>query len=235
MYKLIPVNLKKEIIYHDTSYYMYTDTGYMEDPEVLEVVQQYLAQADERLSQPVGEALVRLDGNWKSITFQETNLMNLITDGMRAKTGAEIAFQNAGAIRASIEPGIITYRDILHVHPYGNTLILLDMTGEQVREVLNYAATFKPGMGDFLHVSGITWTKNRGIAENVMVGGAPIERDHIYKVVITSFLAGGGDGHRFNELPQLNTGFLDADATREYIQNAGQVAPKVEGRLTVIE
>ena len=234
-YKLIPVNLKEEVTYHGKSYYMYVEPAYVEDPEVLEEVQSYLAQADEIASQPIAEALVRLGGEPEIIRYQEANLPNLITDGMRAKTGAEIAFINAGAIRGSIESGLITYRDILNVHPYGNTLVLMDLTGEQVMEVLNYAATFKPGQGDFLHVSGLTWTKNKGIAENVMVGDLPIELDRLYKVVTTSFLAGGGDGHIFNELPQLNTGFLDADATREYIQNTGNVAPKVEGRLTIIE
>jgi 5'-nucleotidase/UDP-sugar diphosphatase len=102
-------------------------------------------------------------------------------------------------------------------------------------EVLNYAATFKPGKGDFLHVSGLTWMNNKGIAEDVMVGGTPIELEKIYKVVTNSFLASGGDGHIFKDLPQFNTGFLNADAMREYIQNAGKVAPKVEGRLRIIE
>ena len=236
-YRLIPVNVKKRITYQEKSYYMYVDQGYVEDPEVLEYIQPYAAQVDELLSQPVGETLVRLDCIPQLLSYQETNLANLVTDAMRAKTGADIAFINAGAIvmEANIEPGPISYRDILNIHPYGNTLVLIDLTGEQVMEVLNYAATFKAGQGNFLHVSGLTWTRNKGVAEHVMVKGLPIEVDHLYKVVITSFLAGGGDGHMFNELPQFNTGFLDAGATREYIQKMGTVAPKVEGRVTVIE
>jgi 5'-nucleotidase/UDP-sugar diphosphatase len=234
-YTLIPVNLKHEEKDQGKSYYVYVDKEYVEDPTVLEFIQPYLEQTHRLLSQPVGETLVKLDGDPKIIQYQEANLPNLITDGMRAKTGAEIAFINAGAIRGSIESGPITYQDILNIHPYGNTLVLLDMTGEQVMEVLNYAATFKIGQGNFLHVSGLKWTRNKGVAENVMVGDVPIDLDRIYKVVITSALAGGGDGHMFNELPQFNTGFLDADATREYIQNAGKVAPKVEGRLRIIK
>jgi len=234
-YTLIPVNLKHEVKYQGKSYYMFIDKGYIEDPTVLEFIQPYLEQTDRLLSQLIGEALVRLDGDPKIIRYQEANLPNLITNGMRAKTGAKIAFINAGAIRGSIESGPITYQDILNVHPYGNTLVLLDMTGEQVMEVLNYAATFKIGGGNFLHVSGLTWTRNKGSAEDVIVGDAPIELDRMYKVVTTSFLAGGGDGHIFKDLSQFNTGFLDADATREYIKNVGKIAPKVEGRLTVIE
>jgi len=235
-YKLIPVNLKKRVTYHDKSYYMYIDKGYVEDPAVLGFIQPYLEQVDELLSQPVGETLVKLDGDMELIGSQETNLTNLITDSMRAKTGAEIAFFNAGGIRASIEVGPITYRDILAVLPFGDTLVLLDMTGAQIIDILGYAATIKLGETSFLHASGVTWTNNKGIPENVMVGDAPIEIERMYKVVTGNFLAAGGDGYTmFKDAPQYDTGFTDASALREYIMKAGKVAPKVEGRLTIIE
>ncbi len=235
-YTLIPVNLKKRVKYQGKSYYMYVDKGYVEDPVVLEFIQPYLDQVDELLSQPIGEALVELVGAKKIIRSRETNLANLVTDAMRAKTGAEIAFQNAGGIRADIAVGPITYRDILKVCPYGDTLVLLDITGAQVMDVLSYAATVKPGAGTFLHASGLTWTNNKGIPENVMVGDTPIELDRMYKVVTSDFLAGGGDGYvMFKDASQYDTGFTDASALREYIMKAGKVAPKVEGRLTIIE
>lgn len=235
-YKLLPVNLKRQVAYHDTSYYMYVDNGYVEDSEVLEFIQTYLEQTDELLSQPVGEALVQLVGDKKIIRSQETNLANFVTDSMRAKTGAEIAFCNAGGIRADIAAGPIAYRDVLNVLPFGNTLVLLDMTGEQIRDVLDYAATIKPGNGGFLHASGLTWTNKKGIPEQVMIGGKPIESENTYKVVINNFLAAGGDGYTmFKEAPQYDTGFTDASALREYIMKLGKVAPKVEGRLTIIE
>lgn len=235
-YTLIPVNLKKRVKYHDKSYYMYVDKGYEEDPAVLEFIQPYLEQVDELLSQPVGEALDRLDGEREFIYFQETNLANLVTDGMRAKTGAEIAFQNAGGIRKGIEPGPVTYRDILAVLPFRDTLVLLDMTGEQVMDVLSYAATIEPGASMFLHVSGLSWINNKGIPEQVRIGDAPIELERMYKVVTNSYLAAGGDGYTmFKDIPQYDTGFVQASALREYIMKLGKVAPKVEGRLTIIE
>ena len=131
-YTLIPVNLKKRVKYQGKSYYQYVDKGYVEDPAVLEFIHPYLDQVDELLAQPIGEALVELDHNRE---LPETNLANLVTDSMRAKTGAEIAFQNAGGIRVNIGPGLITYRDILKTLPYGDTLIMLDMTGEQIMSV----------------------------------------------------------------------------------------------------
>ncbi len=237
-YKLIPVNLKQRVEYQGKSYYMYVDNGYVEDPEMLNVIQHYLKHTDENLSKVVGETLVRLEADREVVWSQESNLANLITDSLRAKTGAEIAFFPSGAIsiQRSIDPGPITYRDVLAIHPFGNTLVLLDMTGEQVMEVLRSAATINPGNAAFLHVSGLRWTNKKGIPENVMVGDAPLDVDRMYKAVTNSFLAiGGFDYTMFKDAPQYDTGFLDASALREYIMKAGKVAPKVEGRLTIIE
>lgn len=235
-YKLIPVNLKQRVKYQGKSYYTYLEQGYVEDPAVLEFIQPYLEKVDALLSQPVGATQVNLDGDRETMWRQETNLANLVTDAIRAKTGAEIAFQNAGGIRASIAPGPITYRDILTVLPFGNTLVLLDMTGSQIMDVLNYAAIVKPGTGEFLHVSGLTWTNKKGIPEEVLVSGVPLESERMYKVVTNNFMAAGGDGYvMFKEAPQYDSGFTDASALREYIMKAGTVAPEVEGRLTIIE
>jgi len=234
-YRLIPVNMKRRVKYENKKYYMYTDKGYVEDKEILETIKPSMAKADKALSLVVGEALVRLNGSRDFIRFKETNLANLITDSMCAKTGAEIALQNAGGIRADIAPGTITYRDILKAQPFGNTLVLMNMTGKQIMEVLSYAAGVRPGHGAFLHVSGMKWTNKRGTAEDVMIGDAPIDLGKAYRVVTNSFMASGGDGYAMLKgVPQLDTGFVDADSLREYIEKAGKVRPKVEGRFTII-
>jgi 5'-nucleotidase/UDP-sugar diphosphatase len=112
----------------------------------------------------------------------------------------------------------------------------MDMTGEQVLEALGYAASIKQGHGAFLHVSGVRWTTNKGKAENVMVGGLPIELDKKYRVVTNSFMAAGGDGYTMlKRIQQLDTGFVDADSLREYIASLGSVEPRIEGRLTIVD
>jgi 5'-nucleotidase/UDP-sugar diphosphatase len=200
----------------------------------------YQEQADGLLDQTIGEALVKLDGERDLVRSQETNLGNLVTDAIMAKTGADLAFTNGGGIRAPIGPGMITYRDVLTVHPFGNTLVVMDMTGAQIMEVLNYAATIKTGVGAFLHVAGMTWTMNRtigdGVPENVMIGGEPIDLQKTYTVGTNNFVAAGGDGYKMlADIPQVDTGFVLGDAIREYIVIKGKVEPKVEGRLTIIE
>ena len=159
---------------------------------------------------------------------------------MRDKTGAAIAFQNGGGIRAGIAPGVITYRDIISVMPFRSTLVLLTMTGRQIMDVLNYAATITPGSGGFLHVSGLKWRINRraghGVAEAVMTKDVPIQMDGTYNVVTNSFMAAGGDGYNmFKNIEQMDTGFVDADALMECVSKGGKVHARVEGRLTILE
>lgn len=234
-YKIIPVNMKKRIKYKDQKYYMYVDNGYLEDNRIIKAGEPFIEQADELLSQPVGKALVKLIGDRETVRSQETNLANLITDAMRAKTKADIAFQNSGGIRSDIAPGEITYRDILKVQPFGNTLVLLNMTGKEIMDVLGYAATIQPGNGAFLQVSGLKWTINKGIPEDVIIGDSPLNISKTYKVVTNNFMASGGDGYKMlKEIENIDTGFVDADSLKEYIEMLSAVEPKVEGRLTQI-
>ena len=235
-YRLIPVNMKTRIKYQGKKYFVYQDRGVVEDRDILQVINPYLKKADNALSAPVGEALVKLEGARDIVRFRETNLANLITDSMRAKTGADIAFQNAGGIRSDIAPGMITYRDILTVHPFGNTLVLMDMTGEQILDLLDRAAKIRPGQGAFLHASGIRWTNNKGKVTDVIVGKSPIDRNETFRVVTNNFLAAGGDGYTLlKKIPHLDSGFVDADSLRDYINRAGKVRPKIEGRLIIIK
>ncbi len=236
-YQLMPVNGKKRIKYNGKKYYQYVGTGVLEDNDILDAMAPYLEGADKLLQAPVGATTVELVGGKATSRSQETNLGNLITDGMLVKTGSDIALQNGGGIRAGIAPGPITYRDILTVQPFGNTLTEVTMTGAQIIEVLNLAAT-KVGSGAFMQVSGLTVSYNTtiGKAENVLVGTSPIEIEKTYKVVTNNFVAAGGDGYSmFKPLAKYDTGYVDAEATMEYIQRFGTIAPKTEGRITVIK
>lgn len=236
-FELMPVNGKKRIKHNGKSYYQYTGTGVVEDSEILEAMTPYLQGADEMLKKPVGTAVVELVGGKSVSRSQETNLGNLITDAMRAKTGADIALLNGGGIRAGIAPGVITYRDVLSVQPFGNTLTEIMMTGSQIVEVLNLSAS-KVGSGAFMQVSGLKYTYNQTEAkiETVTVGNAPIELEKIYKVVTNNFAASGGDGYSMlKPLAQYDTGYVDADATMEYIRKNGEVDPKIEGRITLVK
>lgn len=104
--------------------------------------------------------LVDSEGNpVRNIRIQETNLGDLCADAYRELSGADVAFVNGGGIRESILAGDITYGDIIKVHPFGNSLCVVECTGEEIYEALEMGASKLPSeFGGFLHVSGMTFT-----------------------------------------------------------------------------
>jgi 5'-nucleotidase / UDP-sugar diphosphatase len=234
-YELLPVNTKKRVKFNGKKYYTYVSKGYVEDGDILKAMEPFKNKADELLSQPVGKTSVALVGGKSESRGMETNLGNLITDAMKAKTGADIGMQNGGGIRAGIAPGTITYRDILTVQPFGNTLVIIKMTGAQIIEVLDYSAG-KVGNGAFMQVSGLSFTIKNGKAIKVMVGNSPINKSKIFKVVTNNFVGAGGDGYKMlKPLAKEDTGFVDAEAIKDYLAMKSSIAPKLEGRIKMMK
>ena len=97
-------------------------------------------------------------GNWYAYT-QESTIGNLIADSIREKTGADIALMNAGGIRAGIKKGDITYKDIIDVIPFSNTICLSEVTGKELLDILEYTSSYaeKGGSGSNMQVSGIKY------------------------------------------------------------------------------
>ena len=89
----------------------------------------------------------------------ETNLGDLCADAyLDQSSGADIALVNGGGIRVSINKGDITLNDILKVHPFGNSLTVIEATGQQVLDALEWSVHAMPGeFGGFDHVAGLTF------------------------------------------------------------------------------
>jgi 5'-nucleotidase/UDP-sugar diphosphatase len=91
------------------------------------------------MGQVIAEAKVDLVGERAIVRKRESNLGNLIADGMVWKTrgaGVQIALQNGGGIRASIPKGPITVGKVYEVLPFGNTLVVMDLKGKEILAAL---------------------------------------------------------------------------------------------------
>lgn len=95
----------------------------------------HAAQQD-KLAEKVGETPETLDGVWEDLRIDQQNLGNIIADAYLLETGAAVAFENAGGIRASIEAGDVTYGDIIGVSPYGNYIVTKQITGAELIDIL---------------------------------------------------------------------------------------------------
>ena len=146
----------------------------------------------------------------------ETNLGNLCADAYRDQSGADVAFVNGGGIRVSIDAGEITLNDILKVHPFGNAMCVVEATGQQILDALEFGARVVPSEnGGFQHTSGLTYEIHTYIestakadengmfagvegeyrVKNVKVGGEDLVLDKTYTVASHNYmLKNGGDG-----------------------------------------
>ncbi len=168
----------------------------------------------------------------------ESALGNLIADAHRKATGADFAFMNPGGIRADIEGGEVTWGELYSVQPFNNYLVKLELTGQQIYDLLNQQFPPTQNYPRMLQISGLTYTWNRSknapdrIVE-VRRDDRPIDREATYTVTVNSFLAEGGD--RFSVFTQGTSkvmGPVDLEALSSYIQSLPQpFSAGIEGRI----
>ncbi len=140
------------------------------------------ASYEERLSAVVATSKVNLTGydenGIRLVRNRETNVGNFCADAYRAVAGADIAFVNGGGVRADIKAGNVTYADMIAVHPFGNTLCMVEATGQEILDALEismYAVEKEYQQngeaygenGSFQHCSGIRFTVDTSIASTV--------------------------------------------------------------------
>jgi 5'-nucleotidase/UDP-sugar diphosphatase len=202
------------------------------------------------MGQVIAEAKVDLVGERAIVRKRESNLGNLIADGMVWKTrgaGVQIALQNGGGIRASIPRGPITVGKVYEVLPFGNTLVVMDLKGKEILAALeNGVSQWEQGAGRFLQVSGLRYAfdlarpaGSRVVRVEVRTerGFVPLDLEATYRVVVNSFIAAGGDGFtvlRDAKGYRVDTGFADAETLMEYLQERKVVEAQLEGRIEVL-
>jgi len=219
--------------------------GVLVDPEVNAIIEPYAAELKASMSEVVGTTLVALEGRRPQIRVQETNLGNLVADMMRWAAGdAQIAFENGGGIRwhRLFLAGPITRGDVYALLPFLNTLVMMDLTGAQIKEALERSVNLYPSQfGGFLHVSGLKFTfdPSKPVGSRVVdvwVGNTPLVETAVYRVATNDFLAAGGDGYT---VLTLGTNFVDTgvylmDYMVEYLKEYSPISPAVEGRIVVV-
>ncbi len=168
---------------------------------------------------------------------------DLVADAMLDRVkgqGIEVAIQNGGGLRASIDAGDVTMGEVLSVLPFQNTLSTFHVTGAVIVEALeNGVSQYEDGAGRFPQVAGMSYSFDVSQApgsriSDVMVGGAPIEPDRLYGVVSNNYVRNGGDGYKmFRDAQNVYDFGPDlADVTAEYMAKIGPVEPKLDGRIT---
>ena len=220
------------------------DAAVVEDEATVSRIAEAAKPLDEIRNKVVAQTDEAIGGDRETCRSQECTMGNLIADAMldRVKDqGIDVAIQNGGGIRASIDAGEVTMGEVLTVLPFQNTLSTFQVTGATLVEALeNGVSQIEEGAGRFAQVAGMTYAFDASQpagerVSDVMIGGAPVEMDKLYGVVSNNYVRGGGDGYKmFTDAQNAYDYGPDlADVTAEYLAEKAPYKPYTDGRIAV--
>ena len=214
------------------------------DPETLAIVKKYEAELAKELDVEIGSTAVELDSRSATVRSQEAVIGNIIADAIRDSTGAQLGIANGGGIRGNkVYPAgsKLTRRDILTELPFGNTTVLVEITGAQVKEAFeNGVSQIDNRAGRFAQISGGSYVfdpkapAGQRITQ-FLVDGKPLDLNAKYTVAANEFILAGGDGYgslnKGRTLIGATDGKLMASVVMSYIRKLGALQNKLEGRI----
>jgi 2',3'-cyclic-nucleotide 2'-phosphodiesterase / 3'-nucleotidase / 5'-nucleotidase len=195
----------------------------------------YQAEIAPITGQVVGEAAVELTRTANEAG--ESALGNLIADSMRDATKSDFAFMNSGGIRDNLNQGPITWGELFAIQPFGNDVVTMKVTGEQIRTLLNQQ--FSADRNKIMAVSGLkyTWSVEKPLGEKVLdiflPNGKKIDPKAEYTIAVNNFMADGGDGYTILKQGKERTVWLtDLDTLVNYVKaQTKPITAAIEGRI----
>jgi 5'-nucleotidase len=221
------------------------DASIEPDPTIAARVAELAGPIEELKAKVIGATAEPIEGAREVCRAQECPMGNLVADAMldRVKDqGIDIAIQNGGGLRASIDAGDVTMGEVLTVLPFQNTLATFSVPGSAIKAALeNGASQIEDGAGRFAQVSGMAYTIDLSAepgsrVSDVLVGGEPLDEAKMYGVVSNNYMRNGGDGYSMfvDAADAYDFGPDLADVTAEFIAKQGEAyTPYVDGRIVV--
>lgn len=214
------------------------DETFPENPYVASLIEAFRKPIEALKSKPIAELKNDLTQRW-SAEDGEGLMGNVIADAVLAKTqplGAVAAFWNSGGVRGPLAAGTVSYGDLVSVTPFGNTLVVLELSGTELM------AAIEEGLlngGMLLPSKGFSYTFDPSAPpgsrlKSASLNGDAIAPNRIYKVALSNFTAEGGDNHlvlKNAKGTRIDTGFIDLDALIEYMRKNSPLTAKPEGRI----
>ncbi|MFI5776517.1 bifunctional metallophosphatase/5'-nucleotidase [Nocardia sp. NPDC051570] len=202
------------------------------DPNAAKLVDFFTAQAEPLGKRVLGTATAPLPN--KPLPGGDSPLGDVIADSMLAGLApdAVAAFMNPGGVRADLAGGPITYEQAYTVQPFGNQVVGVRLTGQQILNLLEQQWD-NPNKTSVLSVAGLTYAYSdaapkghKVLADTVRIGGQPLNPVAVYTVSTNNFLASGGDGFTvFTQGTPARVGPTDLDALESYLKAHGAVEP----------
>lgn len=196
-----------------------------------------VARTEQRMKQRVGQLLAPAERAKEPLA--SSSMGNLIADAVRAHARADVGLMNRGGIRADLRQGPVTRRDVFEVMPFDNNIVVLKLTGAELRALVAKAVEGKSHSG--IEVSGLTIEARVGPNDErtllgLRVDGAPIDPERVYRVAMNSFMADGGDAY-IEKVPPGDKRTDDVTLLRDMLEALfaakSEVTPPTDNRYVV--
>jgi 5'-nucleotidase/UDP-sugar diphosphatase len=227
------------------------DNSITPDAAIEARVKELAAPIEELKNQPVSETTAAIDGSRDNCRAKECEMGNLVADAMLDRVkgqGIQIAIQNGGGLRASIDAGEITMGEVLTVLPFQNTVATFQLSGADIKASLEAGLSeIEEVKGRFPQVAGLRYSFDKSVAPNggrlksVQVNEnnnwVALDDAKLYGVVTNNFMRGGGDGYDLFETKAQNAydfGPSLEQVVANYLVVNRPYTPKLDGRITEI-
>lgn len=225
---------------------MLLDASVTPDPEIAARVAELSGPIEEAMANVIGTSSDVIEGSREVCRAMECAMGNLVADAMLdrvAAQGIQVAIQNGGGLRATIDSGEITMGEVFTVLPFQNTLATFELSGAGIVAALeNGVSQVADGAGRFPQVSGMSYTfdltqEPGSRISDVMVGGEPLDAEATYGVVSNNYMRGGGDGYSSFTTAANAYDFGPGleQVVADFISAAGTYEPYTDGRITRVE
>lgn len=212
------------------------------DPATQRLVEFYEKEAKPRADRVIGKIPTELKRD--PFPGGDSPLGDVIADAMLFTTrppneaAGQLALMNPGGVRADLKGGDVTYGAAYTVQPFGNQVVTVSLTGQQIIDLLEQQWQ-NPAKTTVLAPSGISYSydpngapNRKVVRESVKVGDQPLNPVAKYRVTTNNFLAAGGDGFSaFTQSTDLTVGGIDLDALEKYLQATPEL-PTPTSRVT---
>lgn len=223
------------------------DTADVEpEPGVAARVAEYQEFLSRELDVALGKTTTSLDSRKSTVRMGESAIGNLIADAVRARTGADIGLMNGGGIRGNktyAAGSEITRRDVLTELPFGNKLAVVELSGADVKKVLENGVWYVgKSNGRFAQLSGVKIKVNANAVPgeritSAEIGGEPLDPAKTYTLATNDFTASGKEGYGPLGAAKVLMGDTDApllaNVVMSYIREKAEISPMIEGRIVI--
>lgn len=209
------------------------------DPQTKQVIDSWNKQLDQVVQQIITQSPVELTRAYGI----SSPLGNIAADALlkAAGKGTQLALTNSGGIRNEIPAGAVSMGAVISTFPFPNELVTMDLTGEQLRSLMEHGAGLSNGVLQASRGLEMKYDSTKPVGQRVvslMLNGKPVEDAAVYHIATNSFLADGGDGFAAftqGRARNISGGYYVSNAVVDYFKAGNKITDEQLNGVRVVD